>query len=77
MGQRNAVILHFPVFESEEGLYSVACLQRETIKQLGAVIVEGINLYKLAADLLGVRAAGFFRSVWFSQNVVACDPGPG
>lgn len=61
MGWRNAVILLFPAFGSEEGLYSVACLQRETIKQLAVVTVEGINLCKLAADLLLVRAAAFFR----------------
>lgn len=73
MGQRNAVILLFPAFEREEWLYSVACLQREIIKQLAVVIVEGINLSKVAANLLAVRAAGFSR---FSWDVVACDPDP-
>lgn len=61
MGQRNAVILLFPAFEREEWLYSVACLQRETVKQLAVVIVEGINLSKVAANLLAVRAAGLSR----------------
>lgn len=61
MGQRNAVILLFPAFEREEWLYSVACLQREIIKQLAVVIVEGINLSKVAANLMAVRAAGFSR----------------